>query len=243
MAKSASTLLAYYTASLIRHYFPENGQRALCEAIGSGRLDGAVSADVAFVRSIGHRELDLISEIASSAGPVVVKIHSDPEPVLLGSLESGRIRMTFIHRDPRDMILSAMDHCLQTRGTEDASLQEFTSVRDSIASARGWAAMACGWVGSGLARVVLYTDLVSGPARELARLADYLGIPAEPDVVNGLIKEEIARRRRGWNRFNRGELIRYNREMSQEDQALCNRELGELITKLGYQLQAPPPCS
>jgi hypothetical protein len=48
----------------------------------------------------------------------------------------GRIRITFTHRDPRDVILSAMDHCASTKGTAEEAMQEFTSVHDSIPSVR-----------------------------------------------------------------------------------------------------------
>jgi hypothetical protein len=82
--------------------------------------------------------------------------------------------------------------------------------------------------------MVRYTDLVSGPARELARVCTYLRLDVKPQVLEVIVAEERARRRYGISQFNRGELVRYPKEMSEHDQVLCRERLGSLLDALGY---------
>jgi chitin disaccharide deacetylase len=227
MVKSGSTLLTHYMIDMLKRAFPDNGQEALVRAIRTGKLTGTGY----YVRRLGQRGLALLEQIAGQEGPIVVKIHSDTRPLLTEALRSGRVKMTFTHRDPRDTILSGIDHCIRSKGTQ---FPEYTSVENALGRARWWAQIACNWISSGLPHVVRYTDLVSNPVAELARLASYLCLNGTSEMLEDIVARERAGRRHGVHQFNRGELHRYQKEMSPEHQALCRAQLGSLLDALGY---------
>ena len=227
MGKSGSTLLTQYMITMLKRTFPRTGQEALIRATRTGELTGIGY----FVRHLDERGLALLEQIARQEGPIVVKVHFDTRPLLTDALRSGRIKMTFTHRDPRDTILSGMDHCARSKGK---AFPEYTSVANALEKARWSAQMARNWISSGLPHVVRYTDLVSNPVSELTRLASYLGFDIATEVIEGIVARERAARRYGRHQFNRGELNRYQKEMSEEDKALCRKRLGSLLDALGY---------
>jgi chitin disaccharide deacetylase len=227
MGKSGSTLLTQYMIAMLKRAFPRNGQEALIRATRTGKLTGIGY----FVRHLDEHGLALLEQIAAQEGSIVVKVHFDTLPLLTEALRSGRIKMTFTHRDPRDTILSGMDHCIRSKGK---AFPEYTSVENALERARRSAQMACNWISSGLPHVVRYTDLVSNPVSELTRVASYLGFDIATEMLEGIVARERAARRYGRHQFNRGELHRYQKEMSEYHQALCREKLGSVLDVLGY---------
>lgn len=233
MAKSASTLLCHYTIRLLQRAFPRNGVATLEQATG----DGSIRGISCFVESLNTETLPLIEGIAREQGPVLVKIHAPVHAFLQESLDSGRIRMVTTFRDPRDVILSAMDHARRTRGTPQAVFQEFTSVEDSIPHVRWWAEMALGWKASGMSYMVRYENIYDDPAAVLGQVAAHYGIPADEPAIEAVVAEERATRAYAANQFNKGLRRRFPAEMSPEQVALCNECLGDCIQALGYPLE------
>ena len=227
MAKSGSSLLTHYMIGMVKRVFPNNGMKALARATREGKLAGKGY----YVRRLGQRGLGLLEQIGEQEGPLVVKLHFDTLPLFTDSLRSGRVKMTFTIRDPRDTILSGMDHCSRSKGIV---FPDYSSVEKALGRARWWAQMACNWVSSDLAHVVRYTDLVSNPVPELARVASYLRLNVTSEIIEDVVARERAARRYGVRQFNRGELHRYQKEMSEDQQALCRAQLGSLLDALGY---------
>jgi predicted glycoside hydrolase/deacetylase ChbG (UPF0249 family) len=227
MVKSGSTLLTQYMLAMLKRAFPTNGQQALIKATKAGKLTGVGY----FLRKLDENDLSLVEQIAIHEGPVLIKIHLDVRPLLIDALRSGRIKMTFTHRDPRDTILSGIDHYNRSKGKV---FPDYTSVENAMERTRHWTQMAWNWVSSGLVEVVRYTDLVAEPVPELVRLAANLGFNIRRPTIERIVSKERAARRYGRHQFNRGDLQRYDKEMSETDQALCREQLGSLLNALGY---------
>jgi hypothetical protein len=237
MAKSASTLLYSHTLTLVQAACPRNGQDALRALTRSGSVRGTGD----FISSLDDFAVDQLVRVAAEHGPVVVKTHGRLTPRLEVLLREGTIKATFNHRDPRDVILSAMDHRVRTQQSETPQFREHTSVAGSLNETRFWCRIACQWVPSGLACVFRYCDLVAEPLRELRRLRNYLGLSLDDAFLARVVEQEQCERRWGRLEFNQGALCRYPSEMSADDISLCNRELGTYIVALGYEL--PPPTA
>ena len=212
MGKSGSTLMTQYLLAMLARAVPNNGQTALREATRGGKLTGSDD----FVERVDKPVFDLLNEIAARNGLIVVKVHCDTSPLLIEALRFGRIKMTFIHRDPRDTILSGIDHYTRSAGTD---LLEYSSFEKALEAAHWWAQVACYWLSSNLAYMVRYTDLVSDPQRELAGVASYLRFDLSQKMLEAIVAKERAQRRYGLHGFNRGELHRYQAEMSEPNQA------------------------
>jgi hypothetical protein len=229
MPKSASTLLQWYTRELLAAYYPTEAQRRLRALTDGGALTGIGGYIGILDRSTVARLLEI-----SSDGPVVVKTHHRLTPLLRDFLKRGDAKATFCHRDPRDVILAGIDHRTRFLQKGKSTFEEFTSVQCALEETRQWCRMTCRWVDSGLACVFRYTDVVAEPKQQLARLADYLQVPAKDEVLQRIVDDEQKRRARGRNQFNRGALTRYHAEMDPRDICHCERRLGRYMRRLGY---------
>jgi len=231
MPKSASSLLLWYTTQLLANAFPSTGQKALGQLISNREIEGSGE----FVTKLNEEAMLRLLDLSEKEGPVVIKTHHRLTPLLKLLLRSSdKIKATFIHRDPRDMILSAVDHHMRSGQEAQPAFQEWSSVSESIEAARWCCYMSCEWVESNVACIFRYTDLIRTTMKELIRLCTYLGISVDNSTLEKIIVTERTGRSPGWNQFNRGALSRYPLEMNPQEIEICNRELGSYIHKLGY---------
>jgi len=233
MIKSASTLLFHYTQELVFTVCPGRGQGALMHLLEHGEITGAGG----YVYPLDARALGILLDAAEHEGPMVVKAHEPLTPSLEEPARRGDITVVFSHRDPRDMILSAMDHRVRAEAHGYRVLGKFTSLPESVSAAKWWCEMACEWVQSGLACVFRYVDMVAQPERQLRRLREHLGLDVDNAVIATLVRREREARRPRANQFSQGKLSRYREELSAEEIELCIRELGRYIVSLGYSLE------
>jgi hypothetical protein len=229
LPKSGSSLICGLTADLLGAAVPRNGLDALRRATAAGE---AVGRDL-FVRSLDRSTLELLDRIAESEGPVVVKVHHRLTSSLRRGLDGGRLRATMIHRDPRDVVLSARDHC---RRSDGAQFGEFTSIQAAIAPCRRYLKMVMPWVKRSDTLVLRYHDLVTDPVKTLDRVREYLALEASEEQLQEIVTGRERGRAPGVLQFNTGKLTRFHEEMAKEEIDLCNRKLGSFIEQLGYEL-------
>jgi hypothetical protein len=179
--------------------------------------------------------LKLLVEIADGHGPIVVKVHHPLTRDVRRFFETGRFRATLIHRDPRDVILSARDHCRRTGGDR---FSDFHCVRASIRPMRRYFKNVEHWLDRPDTLVVRYTELVTDSAAALARVRDFLGL----DVPDPQLRDIVARRtdnpKPGAMQFNTGKVTRFAEEMPAEEIRYCNKKLRGIIERLGYEIDS-----
>ncbi len=231
LPKSGSTLLCYLTADLLRAAFPQTGLDALARATAAGRTAGR---DI-FVRTLDRTTLELLVEIAEGHGPLVVKVHHPLTRHVRRFFNRGRFRATLIHRDPRDVILSARDHCRRPGGDR---FSDFHCVRAAIRPMRRYFKNVERWLDWPNTLVLRYTELVTDSAATLARVRDFLGL----DVADPQLRDIAARRTKnpkpGAMQFNTGKVTRFAEEMSAEEIRYCNKKLRGIIERLGYEIDS-----
>lgn len=238
MPKSASTLMARLTIELIGQTHHLRGQHALHKAIREKRIPGRGN----FVDRIDNTTLDLLVSIGKTEGPLVVKTHHPLTPRMRKLIADGTVKATFSHRDPRDVILSAIDHRNRTlKQGAKVAFYHFSSVRAGLPTALEWCDISADWVESGLPVLLFrYTDLVSNLEPEVRRLCAHLELDYDPTLIEKIRSEEKGTRKILRSQLNTGALSRYKDEMSPGDILLCNRKLGPFIRRLGYELEATP---
>lgn len=239
MCKSASSVVCWYTDQLVFYTFKQNGCEAVRELIAGGEI---VGSDIFVNQQLDKATIDRLIGVAEEHGPTVVKVHCfELTEYLRKQIESGKVLATFCFRDPRDVILSAMDHRIRALNEGRHAFSNFTSVCASIPETITWSEMACSWVESGLALPLQYTDTVCDPAGQIRRIANFLDIKPDEHLIKCLL--ELERKSRGYGRceFNRGNLSRFSEEMTLDEIALCNDQLGDWIKRLGFHCQ--PNCA
>ena len=173
MCKSASTLIWWYTEKLVYAAHSKNGARALRELTSSGAIKGAN----AFIdHPLTDEKIDRLIGLAKNEGPTVVKVHCYLTPYLREVLESGDAMATFCFRDPRDMILSAMDHRVRAAKAGREVFEKFTTVKDSLDEATYWCRMSCAWYESQLAELFQYVDTVARPIWQMRRIGEFFNV-------------------------------------------------------------------
>jgi hypothetical protein len=231
MQKSASSLLTKYAIDLLRAVHPSTGQDA---------FEKLVSEDV--IPGVGHfpwggweYKHDLLCDLAVRHGPFVLKSHGALTLPVQRLIESGAKPIVSI-RDPRDIILSLIDHGAMERARGGTCFAEHTDVATTLPKVMEICAFAHIWLESELSCVFRYQDLVLQPEVEIARLAGFIGIQVKQATIASLVDEERAGRKKWQNRFNTGLPTRFREEMSQDDIKLCNDTLGFYIKALGYPI-------
>lgn len=233
MGKSASSLLFWYTREIVELAFPENGIQHVREMNKANKFRGVGN----FVNPLDDNTVDRLLAISQEQGPIVIKSHSSLSPRLVSLISSGEIIATFAFRDPRDMMLSAIDHHLRRKADGFVEFQGFTNVMDSMDAASWWCEIACRWVESGLATLFRYEDTVSQPLRTIQRIRDTIGVDVDDATLEKIVRDEEARKTLGRNQFNKGAVTRFRDEMTPEEIAQCAASLGHYITRLGYEIE------
>lgn len=169
----------------------------------------------------------------------VVKTHRAPEPWMRRLVERDQARVTYIYRDPRDAIVSALGRGERMRRKgKKHTFAQFTTVTDTLDAAEAWCRGWDAWRASGLALLVRYETLHADPIGTLSLVADHLGRPLPAARLAALVatyagdgdKTQLVKR------SHKGKAVvgRYRTVMSAEEQALCTARLGPYLEQMGY---------
>ena len=231
MCKSASSVLFWYTRELVAAQLENSAQKELRRLTDIGELPGRSE----FVYPVTDEVFERLLQVSRTHGPLVVKTHNLLTDRLRVAISNDEAKTIFSYRDPRDMILSAIDHRRRTiESNKRLAFEEFTSVKESIRPAVWWCRMACDWVESRLPLRIAYSEVVKHPAEQIAKVAKLLDLDVDESMIQSLLECENKNRATGNNEFNKGDLIRYPNEMTPEEIFMCDRQLGAYIRRLGF---------
>lgn len=156
---------------------------------------------------------------------IVVKTHRPPDRlstgVLFRALESGLVKIHVTYRDPRDTVLSLLDHGARSRSRNEQTLSQIVEVDDAIGRLRSDLRSLRHW-GVFPSLKLLYDDFAFDPSRGPQLIADDLGVHVEPDAVWQLVNSRHTKR-------NVVKPHRYRSEMSAEDAARIERAVPNFL--------------
>jgi hypothetical protein len=168
----------------------------------------------------------------------VVKAHAGPTPIALRLIRLGLIRPTYIYRDPRDALLSAMEN--GRRAMEQGRTSAFTPLVDfevavsfMLDSIRVWD----GWMACEQALHARYEDLLTDYEEQVERLASFLNLdrsdPGLQLVIDRYRPEKAQPDQKGIH-FSQGRIGRFRQKMSQEQQQILTDALEPYLARMGY---------
>jgi len=231
MQKSGSTLLHEYCKALVCRQHGDAGQRAFEGWVQTGPVGGSGS----FPWNLWVNHVPALCALAAQHGPFALKTHA-PYPHVAAAVANEAIRTVFIHRDPRDAVLSALDHGARSRAAGDWPYAECVDVASTLPLVRKWCADAVTWLGPPGVLCFRYEDLLADTQAEVSRLAAFLGVPDTGKAAAAVIAQERADRQPGRNQFNKGAVCRWPQEMTVAQRDECERVLAPWIRAMGYQL-------
>lgn len=226
IAKSASTLIANYQERLLDHTGRRSGQDVLIERLG-GR----------YLPAPGRKTVLRLVLISVLKGDIVVKNHWRPTPMVRRLIQTGIAKATVTYRDPRDILLSAMDHGKRSREGKDPSgaFAEFSTVEESIPMVLHILGEAAEWrrIQNGV-HFIRYEELMRAPIAQLKEMTGFLGWNVPDEFIRNLVEAEEKAKASSWN-FNKGTTERWKSEMNEAQQQRCREAFDPYLREMGYE--------
>lgn len=168
----------------------------------------------------------------------VIKAHAGPTPMALALIRMGLIRPTYIYRDPRDALLSAIEN--GRRALDQGRTNAFTPLVDFDAalkfmldSVRVWE----GWMRCEQALHTRYEDLLTDYDAQVEKLIEFLRLDRSnsglAEVVERYRPEKAQPDQKGIH-FSQGKIGRFRQKMSLEQQRILTEALEPYLARMGY---------
>lgn len=235
MPKSGSTLLSWLQKDILIHSIPENGQIKFEQAI----LDKYINGIGHFVNNVGNQEtIEKLIDLSEEHGSFVVKCHSEMTKHIEEAITNKKVIATYIYRDPRDIILSVLDHGKRKKSNNKSNpfFAQFKTIDQTIPFVINQCSMALEWINSDLVETFMYHNLLINPQKEISRFCLAIDQIIDKKKIEKAVNTYTNNQSTGVRQFNTGKLLRYKEEMTSKDIELCNYYLSDYIQQLGYDL-------
>ncbi len=169
-----------------------------------------------------------------------IKTHSGPTRLLKILLRLGLAKVIYTYCDPRDVLLSAIDHGKKIIAEgQNHTFAQMVDFDKAISNVKQWISI---WEDYSLMKNVMsvrYEDMMNDPAVMTEKICKYLGLNIPQNDIDAILfkydKNNKNADMRGLH-FNKAKLERYKEEFTAEQTAKSNAELGKSILKMGYEL-------
>jgi len=171
-------------------------------------------------------------------GNVVVKTHCAPTPLISLIQGSSFSKATYCYRDPRDVILSAIDHGRRSREGIDktGAFIGFEKVLDSIPIVNSMLDNFYLWQKVPNTLFIRYEDVMNEPEKQLKNMINFLGWSIADDELKKLVDKYDKNKGESWN-FNKGTTCRWKSEMSAEEIEATTKAFYPFLEKMGYEVE------
>jgi len=169
-------------------------------------------------------------------GSFVIKTHSGPDWALRFLINKNFAKATYSYRDPRDIVLSTIDHGNKSRNgiwKPHPYFEKFTDVESALPKVKRILKNYHRWKKYGKVHFIRYEDFMQDKQREIKRLVNYLDLGIEEDKVTRLIARREKNESASYN-FNKGTIFRYKNEMNALDLKRCENVFQEFLKECKY---------
>jgi hypothetical protein len=188
---------------------------------------------------LSMRRLAMVAVPALLGRTFVIKAHSQPTPTSRLMQKVELMRVTYIYRDPRDAMLSAMDY--GSRGLANGrpnAFSDLVSFEPALEFILGYVHIWAKWVREVDVLVSRYEDLANDYEAETKRLAEYLHVDFEKSEVKEVVERyrpERAEGRQGTHFF-KGRIGRFREAFTSAQQETLAQQFGPYLVQMGYAL-------
>lgn len=191
-----------------------------------------------------EEKLTILTSPPVSNYSFAVKTHYPHNPHVLKLLAEGKIKMTYIYRDPRDLAVSGLEagRKLRQKGIFNR-FGEIYTMKDALFWTHG--ILRDNWQNWSNIEGVLYfkyENLLENTTAELLRLCNYLEISVKEEIIKRIIDKHSAERLKKTAEnmnshkyhFNKAKSGRFREVMTGEQIQLCQQIFGDYLEKMGY---------
>ena len=178
--------------------------------------------------------------ISSKIPSFVIKTHAYPPYLMRLLIRNDKIKLVYIYRDPRDAILSAMDHGKKIlESGEHHTFAKFTDIDKAIIGAKKWCRISLRYINTTNVLSIKYENLVLDPIKTMQIVLYYLGVTLSDDIVSQIVEKYDASsitdlNQRSALHLNKARINRYKTEMSLLDMEKVGVALKEEISLMGF---------
>lgn len=177
--------------------------------------------------------------ISAQEGAFVVKTHSGPNLSVTILNKLGVLRIVYCYRDPRDVLLSAIDHGQKI--LNDGENHTFATMTDfdiGLKNVKSWLRVWKAYTEMPGVLTVKYEEMMQDPFSITKKIEDFLNISVDSgkrqDILWKFSKENPEGDRSGMH-FNKAQTFRYKTEMTEEQKAKCKDEFSDFLLAMGYE--------
>ncbi len=170
----------------------------------------------------------------------VIKAHSGPTETALRMIRQGKIKATYIYRDPRAALLSAYEfgQRILEKGRQNA-FSHLDTVEKAVDFMREYVLIWEQWMDCPEALHVRYEDLLSDYDAEIKRLLGFLEIVPDRSKIVAAIAHyrpgQENKEKQGLHYY-KGQPERFRNVLTAEQLALCAEVFGPYLERMGYQV-------
>ncbi len=226
--KSASTLIYNYQKDLLALANHNN-------AVAQEEFKKYSNYGFLRITDFNFKMFLIIIFIKIKYGSIVIKAHSKPSFFIKLLIALGLAKATFCYGDPRDIILSALDHGERTRKGLDSSnaCKNMVTIKDSIPIVKSWMSNWYKWKEFGKVLLIRYEDLLENKLFYLQKISDYFNLNLKKEQIEEIYLKHEKIKKTAWN-FNKGTIERYKTELNGSDLFLCDREFKDILEDMKY---------
>jgi hypothetical protein len=228
----------YY--NLTNDFMLANGARNARQVRERYRLHSILTEVNCNIGALTPRRLTAVMVPSLLGNTFVIKAHAGPTPLALQMIRLGMIQATYIYRDPRDAMLSAMENGQRARqrGRPNAfsHLTDFEAALDfTLANVRIWES----WMKCETILHTRYEDLLTNYEVETRRLVTFLGLDQEDATLNSVIDKyhpDKAQSDQKGLHFSQGKIGRFRQKLPADQQEILAGKLGSQLGRMGYEV-------
>jgi hypothetical protein len=170
----------------------------------------------------------------------VIKAHAEPSPLASQLINSGRIRASYIYRDPRDALLSAFEYGQRKRRDGGrGAFAELMTIDNAIDFMEEYIRIAEIWISNNQVLHTRYEEFQKSYREEAERAAIFYGIdPMREDISLVIDRYQPKRGSRDQvgTHFVKGKIGRYQEELTKTQQERCIRKFGNFLEQMKYPI-------
>lgn len=181
-----------------------------------------------------------------------IKTHSGPTSLALNLIANRQMRVTYVYRDPRAALLSAIEYGQRARAAgRQSAFAELETFDQALAFMKNYLRIYEQWMAVADIHSLRYEDLLTNYEAEAGRLAAFLGAdPARLAVRDAIefyrserapasqtkgAKSEARERAQGLH-FQHGEAERFRQALTPAELEQANLAFGPALQQMGYML-------
>ena len=169
------------------------------------------------------------------------KTHSAPTLPLILFRPWGHIKATYVYRDPRDVVLSVLDHAEKAREEDIAmNLRDIYTFEEAVDFVKIQLMIWSKWSYMPGTFKIKYEDLVADTEKALQKLVNYLDLNVSESQIRTVrdrySRNEMKKAKEITNKthFNKGKTQRFLNQMDAEQVVYCERAFQPHLERMGY---------